>query len=121
LGRFIWPTWGRISQYYWWGHRAIDIAAPLDRPITAADSGTVVYAGWNTWGYGNLVVIDHGNGFQTWYAHLNNNSIWVANGQFVTQGSTIGGVGTTGNSSGPHLHFEIRYGGNLLNPLDYLN
>ena len=119
LGRFVWPTWGNISQYYWWAHRAIDIAAPIERPVAASDSGTVIYAGWNTWGYGNLVVLDHGNGFQTWYAHLN--SIWVANGQFVVQGSNIGGVGTTGNSSGPHLHFEIRYGGNLLNPLDYLN
>jgi hypothetical protein len=118
VGRFIWPTWGSISQYYWWGHRAIDIAAPIGRAISASDSGTVIHAGWNTWGYGNLVVLDHGNGFQTWYAHMN--EIWVANGQFVAQGSNIGAVGTTGNSSGPHLHFEIRYGGSLLNPLDYL-
>lgn len=118
IGRFIWPTWGSLSQYYWWAHRAIDIAAPIGRPVAASDSGTVIHAGWSTWGYGNLVVLDHGNGFQTWYAHLN--EIWVANGQFVVQGSNVGAVGTTGNSSGPHLHFEIRYGQNLLNPLDYL-
>jgi len=118
LGRFIWPTWGRLTQYYWWAHRAIDIGAPIGRPVAASDSGTVIHAGWSTWGYGNLVVLDHGNGFQTWYGHLD--SIWVANGQFVSQGGNIGAAGTTGNSSGPHLHFEIRYLGNLLNPLDYL-
>lgn len=118
LGRFIWPTWGAVTQIYWWGHRAIDIAGPIDRPVAASDSGTVVYTGWSPVGYGNLIVLDHGNGFQTYYAHLN--SIWVATGQWVTQGANIGGMGTTGRSSGPHLHFEIRYGGALLNPYDYL-
>ncbi len=119
LGRFVWPTgsW-RITQYYWWAHRAIDIGAVIDTPVYASDAGTVIYAGWSSIGYGNLIVLDHGNGFQTYYAHLN--SIWVANGQFVGQGVPIGGVGSTGNSSGPHLHFEIRYNGILLNPLDYL-
>jgi len=119
LGHFIWPTWGYgITQYYWWGHRAIDIGAPIERPVSASDNGTVIFAGWSPWGYGYLVVLDHGNGFQTYYAHLN--SIWVANGQYVPQGMNIGGVGSTGNSSGSHLHFEIRYNGTLLNPLDYL-
>jgi LysM repeat protein len=119
IGRFIWPTgcW-RITQYYWWAHRAIDIGCVTETPVYASDGGTVIYSGWSAIGYGNLIVLDHGNGFQTYYAHLN--SIWVANGQFVPQGTPIGGVGTTGNSSGPHLHFEIRYNGVLLNPLDYL-
>lgn len=119
LGRFIWPTdsW-RLTQYYWWAHRAIDIGAVTGTNIYASDSGTVVYAGWSTVGYGNHVVIDHGNGFQTLYAHMS--AIYVAAGQFVIQGTPIGAVGSTGNSSGPHLHFEIRYGNNLLNPLDYL-
>jgi murein DD-endopeptidase MepM/ murein hydrolase activator NlpD len=119
VGRFVWPTgsW-RITQYYWWAHRAIDIGAVIETPVYASDGGTVIYSGWSPIGYGNLIVLDHGNGFQTYYAHLN--SIWVANGQFVPQGTPIGGVGSTGNSSGPHLHFEIRYNGVLLNPLDYL-
>jgi hypothetical protein len=119
VGRFIWPTdsW-RITQYYWWAHRAIDIGAVTGTNIYASDGGTVIYAGWSTVGYGNHIVLDHGNGFQTLYAHLS--SIWVASGQFVPQGTPIGGVGNTGNSSGSHLHFEIRYGGSLLNPLDYL-
>lgn len=119
VGRFIWPTdsW-RITQYYWWAHRAIDIGAVTGTNVYASDGGTVIYAGWSTVGYGNHIVLDHGNGFQTLYAHLS--SIWVASGQFVPQGTPIGGVGSTGNSSGPHLHFEIRYGGSLLNPLDYL-
>jgi murein DD-endopeptidase MepM/ murein hydrolase activator NlpD len=119
IGRFVWPTgsW-RITQYYWWAHRAIDIGAVVETPVYASDGGTVIYSGWSAIGYGNLIVLDHGNGFQTYYAHLN--SIWVANGQFVPQGTPIAGVGSTGNSSGPHLHFEIRYNGVLLNPLDYL-
>jgi len=117
-GSFIWPTasW-RITQYYWWAHRAIDIGAVTETPVYASDGGTVTFTGWGGL-YGNLIVIDHGNGFITYYAHLN--SIWVASGQFVVQGTPIGGVGTTGNSSGPHLPFEIRYGSNLLNPFDYL-
>jgi LysM repeat protein len=118
VGRFVWPTTGRISQYYWWAHRAIDIAVGVGRPIAASDGGTVIYAGWSTVGYGNHIVLDHGNGFQTLYAHLS--AIYVASGQFVGQGTIIGASGNTGNSSGPHLHFEIRYGGALLNPLDYL-
>jgi murein DD-endopeptidase MepM/ murein hydrolase activator NlpD len=119
VGRFIWPTDGwRITQYYWWAHRAIDIGVAVGHPVYASDGGTVIYAGWSTVGYGNHIVLDHGNGFQTLYAHLS--AIYVASGQFVGQGTVIGASGNTGNSSGPHLHFEIRYGGSLLNPLDYL-
>ena len=118
-GSFIWPadSW-RITQYYWYGHRAIDIGGATGTSVYASDSGTVVYAGWSPVGYGNLLVLDHGNGFVTYYAHLD--SFWVSSGQWVVQGTPIAGIGSTGNSTGPHLHFEIRYGGNLLNPLDYL-
>jgi murein DD-endopeptidase MepM/ murein hydrolase activator NlpD len=116
---FIWPTsYTRITQYYWWAHRGLDIGAPTGAPVYASDSGTVVFSGWNTWGYGNLIVINHGNGFETYYAHLS--SIYVGNGQYVYQGMQIGEVGNTGNSSGSHLHFEIRFGPNLHDPLTYL-
>ncbi len=119
IGRFVSPTdiWS-FSQYYWWAHRAVDFRVATGHPVYASDSGTVIYAGWSTVGYGNHIVLDHGNGFQTLYAHLS--EIYVASGQFVGQGTIIGATGNTGNSSGPHLHFEIRYGGSLLNPLDYL-
>jgi hypothetical protein len=119
IGRFVWPTdsW-RLTQYYWWAHRAIDVGVATGHPVYASDGGTVIYAGWSTVGYGNHIVLDHGNGFQTLYAHLS--AIYVGSGQFVGQGTVIGASGNTGNSSGPHLHFEIRYGGSLLNPLDYL-
>jgi murein DD-endopeptidase MepM/ murein hydrolase activator NlpD len=119
-GTFVWPTvehW--ISGYNYSGiHPAIDIAGALGNPVFAADSGVVVYAGWSNFGYGNLIVIDHGNGWQTAYAHLN--SIAVTCGQSVYQGGFIGQLGTTGNSSGPHLHFEMSYNGAKPNPLDYL-
>jgi murein DD-endopeptidase MepM/ murein hydrolase activator NlpD len=77
----------------------------------------VVYAGWSNYGYGNLLVIDHGNGWQTAYAHLS--SIGVACGQSVTRGIVVAGLGSTGNSSGPHLHFEMSYYGVKVNPMDY--
>jgi murein DD-endopeptidase MepM/ murein hydrolase activator NlpD len=119
-GTFVWPTvehW--ISGYSYSAiHPAIDIAGSLNNPVVAADSGVVVYAGWSNFGYGNLIVIDHGNGWQTAYAHLN--SIAVTCGQSVYQGGYIGALGTTGNSTGPHLHFEMSYNGAKPNPLDYL-
>jgi murein DD-endopeptidase MepM/ murein hydrolase activator NlpD len=96
----------------------LDLAGRLGDPVYAADNGFVVYAGWSNVGYGNLVVIDHGNGWQTWYAHLS--LIYVTCGQDVWQGGTIGAVGSTGNSSGPHLHFETRYQGDLPNPFSVL-
>ncbi|MEN8097568.1 MAG: LysM peptidoglycan-binding domain-containing M23 family metallopeptidase [Chloroflexota bacterium] len=116
---FYWPanSW-TITQYSWWGHRAIDVAGPIETAVYASESGTVVYAGWSNVGYGNLIVIDHGYGYQTYYAHLN--SFWVANGQWVARGTPIAGMGTTGNSTGSHLHFEIRYYDFLHNPLDFL-
>lgn len=118
-GNFGWPASGSISQNYWGGHQALDIAGREGAPVKASDGGFVTIAGggWNG-GYGNHVVIDHGNGFVTLYAHLN--SIFVKAGETVSAGQQIGTVGNTGNSTGPHLHFEIRYQGYPRNPYNYL-
>ena len=121
VGYFIWPTTERWLSGYNYNpniHPAIDIAGSLGNAIWASDNGVVVYSGWSNYGYGNLVVIDHGTGWQTLYAHLN--SISVGCGQSVNQGQLIGGLGTTGNSSGPHLHFEMIYMGTKVNPWDFL-
>jgi len=121
VGVFLWPTTERWLSGYDYNpniHPAIDIAGSLGNPIWASDNGVVVYSGWSNYGYGNLIVIDHGNGWQTLYAHLN--SINVGCGQSVNQGQGIGGLGTTGNSSGPHLHFEMIYGGAKVNPWNFL-
>ena len=120
-GSFVWPTTERFISGYNYDpvvHAAIDIGGPEGNPIYATDSGVVVYAGWSSYGYGNLIVIDHGNGWQSAYAHLS--SVAVTCGQSVYQGTFIGGLGTTGNSSGPHLHFELIYNGVKVNPWDYL-
>ena len=117
-GSFVWPSSGQITQGFWNGHRAIDIGSWTGNPTVASDSGYVVYAGWDRTGYGNLVVIDHGNGFRTYYAHLSR--IFVRQGDSIGQGQRIGSVGSTGNSTGPHLHFEIRQNGILRNPIGYL-
>lgn len=118
-GNFIWPTSGSINQRYWGGHGGIDIGAWTGAPVKAADGGYVAVAagGWNG-GYGNHVIVDHGNGFVTLYAHLN--SIYVKPGESVAAGQQVGSVGNTGNSTGPHLHFELRYQGVPRNPLNYL-
>ncbi len=115
---FIWPTSGVITQYYIWYHQALDIANPSAPAVIAADSGIVSYAGCLTWGYGCHVIINHGNGYQTLYAHLS--SYDVDAGESVSQGQVIGIMGSTGRSTGTHLHFEIRSGGQLLNPLNFL-
>jgi len=115
---FIWPTSGVITQYPIWYHMALDIANPSSPAILAADSGTVTYAGCINWGYGCHVIIDHGNGYQTLYAHLSRYDVKA--GDSVGQGGQIGIMGSTGRSTGTHLHFEIRSGGNLLNPLNFL-
>jgi murein DD-endopeptidase MepM/ murein hydrolase activator NlpD len=98
-------------------HEGVDIAASSGTPIHAAASGTVIHAGW-LGGYGNLVVVDHGNGLSTAYAHAS--ALLVGVGQHVTQGQTVSLVGSTGNSSGPHLHFEVRVNGSAVDPLGYL-
>ncbi len=115
---FIWPTSGSITQYYVWYHQALDIANSSAPPVIAADSGTVVYAGCLNWGYGCHVIIDHGNGYQTLYGHLSSYSVEAGNS--VGQGSQIGIMGSTGRSTGTHLHFEIRSGGQILDPLNFL-
>ena len=101
--------WGRM-------HEGIDISAPAGTPIHAAAAGTIIFAGWMG-GYGNMVIIDHGGGLATAYAHMS--SIWLSGGS-VGQGTAIGGVGTTGSSTGNHLHFEVRVNGAAVDPMGYL-
>jgi murein DD-endopeptidase MepM/ murein hydrolase activator NlpD len=115
-GSFIWPTGNHYlsGNDYWSGHLGIDIATATGAPVVAADSGLVVYAGSIGGGYGLMVMIDHGNGYHTLYAHLS--SINTFCGSSVYQGNLIGLAGSTGNSTGPHLHFEIRYQGGFINP-----
>ncbi len=114
-GSFVWPAAGRITQGYRFYHKAFDIANSAGGPILAADSGTVMVAGWpDNSGYANRVVIDHGNGYQTLYAHLS--AVQVTAGQRVSRGSVIGQMGCTGRCTGTHLHFEVRQGGVLLDP-----
>ena len=123
-GWFIWPTDShRISGWVFHDprnppHSGIDIGLYTGDPIYAADSGVVRYAGWSSVGYGYLVVLDHGNGYQTYYAHLS--AIWAVCGQSVYQGTAIGAGGSTGWSTGPHLHFEVRYDGVPQDPFAYL-
>lgn len=118
-GTFAWPTSGNVSQGYWGGHAALDISSWTGSPVKSADSGHVIYvgSGWSS-GYGNHIIVDHGNGYTTLYAHLN--SIFVNVSENVGKGQQIGSVGNTGNSTGPHLHFEIRYQGVRRNPYSFL-
>lgn len=115
-GAFIWPAANHVlsGNDYWSGHLGIDIAAGEGAQIYAADSGVVVFAGWANGGYGNMVMIDHGNGYQTIYAHLS--SATAGCGRSVSQGAIIGYAGSTGNSTGAHLHFEVRYQGGFVSP-----
>ncbi len=121
-GTFVYPT----DRHYLSGfdysektnHLGIDLAANLGDNIYAADGGVVVYAGANSYGYGNMIMIDHGTGFQTLYAHLS--AIFVSCDQNVTQGQTIGAAGATGHASGPHLHFEVRTMTTVINPWNVL-
>lgn len=121
-GAFIWPA----NKHYLSGfdytpstnHFGIDIAGNEGEAVYATDAGVIVYAGWNNYGYGNMIMVDHGNNFQSLYAHLS--AINVTCGQSVGQGDVIGAIGTTGHSSGPHLHFEIRSLSSHVNPHDVL-
>ncbi len=118
-GIFIWPASGRISQGFVWYHKGVDIANKDVPDILAADSGRVIVAGWpDNVGYGNRIIIDHGNGYQTLYGHLA--QLYVVPGQTVARGDRIGKMGSTGRSTGTHLHIEIRQNGVPLNPLDFL-
>jgi murein DD-endopeptidase MepM/ murein hydrolase activator NlpD len=118
---FVWPAHGVMtSPFGWrWGrmHEGIDIAVPSGTPVVASASGTVIVAGWMG-GYGNLVVVDHGNGIATAYGH--NTSIAAGVGQQVAQGQLIAYSGNTGHSTGPHIHFEVRINGSPVDPLGYL-
>ena len=116
-GQCRWPVGGRVTSEYGrrWGrlHAGIDIAAPTGTPIGAAIAGTVIYSGWQS-GYGYVVILSHGGGLSTLYGHQSR--LGASLGQVVGQGQTVGYVGSTGHSTGPHLHFETRYGGVARNP-----
>ena len=114
----IWPIAGRVSQEFHSGHAGMDIFAPEGTPIYSALGGTVISAGWNNGGYGNLVIVSHGNGFTTAYAHMS--QVIASVGQEVGPGTLLGLEGSTGRSTGPHLHFETRVGGTAVNPRNYL-
>ena len=126
-GRFMWPCRGEITSYFGWRthpifgttkyHSGMDIAVDYGTPIMAADSGTVIYSGW-LGGYGYAVMIDHGSGLVTLYAH--NQSLNVYEGQYVNKGTCIAYAGSTGYSTGPHCHFEVRLHGEVTEPLNYL-
>lgn len=118
---FIWPVNGPVTSGYGlrWGrlHAGVDIAAGFGTPIRAAGGGTVSYAGW-LGGYGYLVVVEHGGGVATAYAHQQR--IYASVGQTLAQGEVLGEVGSTGNSTGPHVHFEVRVNGTAVDPFGYL-
>lgn len=128
-GYFIWPLNGHITSYFGYRyifgsysyHSGLDIAAPYGTSIKAADGGTVVWSGTGTgsnWSYGKYVIIDHGNGLQTYYAHCS--SLAVSTGDKVYQGQVVGYVGATGRASGNHCHFQVKINGTTVNPLSYL-
>jgi len=120
-GTYVYPT----NKHYLSGfdfsektnHRGLDFAGNTGEAVYATDAGVIVYSGWNNYGYGNMIMIDHGNGFQSLYAHLS--ELYRGCGTSVGQGESIGAVGSTGRSSGSHLHFELMAGVKV-NPWDYL-
>jgi murein DD-endopeptidase MepM/ murein hydrolase activator NlpD len=121
----IWPTVGQITTYFGEvgpysprGHTGLDIAAPNGTPVLAADEGEVLKAYWDDQGYGGLVIIGHPSGYETWYAHLSR--FEVSRGDTVKRGDEIGRMGSTGYSTGPHLHFEVHEDGQLRDPLAFL-
>ena len=127
-GMFSWPVTGTITSPFGWRsnpfggapefHQGLDIAAPMGTTVTAAASGTVIMAQWYG-GYGNYILIDHGGGYSTGYGHLS--AIYVSNGQSIQRGQAIGAVGSTGQSTGPHLHFEVRIAGKPVDPAPRLH
>ncbi len=120
-GSFVWPTSGGISQGFSWYHKAIDVANRAAPNVLAADAGTVVTAGWSNVGYGYHIVIDHGNGYRTLYAHMQALYVSTSPGNNrVGKGQPIGRMGSTGRSTGTHLHFEVIRNGVYLNPLSVL-
>jgi LysM repeat protein len=117
-GSLVWPVRGPITQRYRVGHRALDIGGPVGKTVSAVDAGYVIKAGWDNSGYGNMVLIDHGNGMVSLYAHLDAFSVEV--GSAVEQGQVIGTIGKTGRATGPHLHLEIVTNGIREDPEDIL-
>jgi murein DD-endopeptidase MepM/ murein hydrolase activator NlpD len=118
-GKMMWPNGcSRISQYFGWRHTGLDIACKAGSPILAADDGVVSRVQYIKTGYGHNVIIDHGDGVQTLYAHMT--TIFVEKGETVKRGQEIGLEGSTGRSTGPHLHFEVRINGKVYNPLNYI-
>ncbi|MBN1992632.1 MAG: peptidoglycan DD-metalloendopeptidase family protein [Anaerolineae bacterium] len=113
-----WPLVGPITQGFHADHLAIDLGGPYGTTVYAADDGEVIYARWAETGYGYTLIIDHGEGLETWYSHLK--GTFLQSG-FVARGDPIGEVGSTGRSTGPHVHFEVRVKGERVNPLDYLS
>ncbi|HWK20098.1 MAG TPA: peptidoglycan DD-metalloendopeptidase family protein [Microbacteriaceae bacterium] len=118
-GGFV-SAWFGYSASYGGTHSGVDLAQSCWNPIVAAHEGSVSFAGWNSGGYGYLVVIDHGGGLETYYGHMPSGGIEVGVGQYVMVGQKIGNVGTTGNSTGCHLHFEMRANGQRIDPAAFL-
>lgn len=117
-GKMVWPTsWKVITQYFGWRHTGLDIDGDYSSPIYAADAGYIERVGWGT-GYGNMIIINHGNGVKTLYGHMS--KFFVTKGQSVAKGQTLGMMGTTGRSTGTHLHFEVIISGKKMNPLSYI-
>jgi len=114
----VWPLVGAITGSFEPEHQAIDLGAPYGSTVYAAADGMVRYANWGEDGLGYTVIIDHGDGLETLYVHLK--GALVQAGTFVARGDAVGEVGSTGHSSGPHIHFEVRLNGQPVNPLDYL-
>ncbi len=117
-GIFVWPTNGTITQRFSWYHPGIDVANKATPDILAADAGVITIMPYMGGGYGNYIIIDHGNGYKTLYGHMSR--FYVGNGQTVNRGDRIGKMGSTGRSTGTHLHFEVSKNGVKLNPLSFL-
>ena len=117
-GQLLWPAAGIITQYPVWYHMALDIASPAGPGIAAAESGTVTLVEYLRYGYGYYVIVSHSDGLSTLYAHLS--EIYVKTGDRLSRGQVLGRMGSTGRSTGTHLHFEVRKNGVILNPLPFL-
>jgi murein DD-endopeptidase MepM/ murein hydrolase activator NlpD len=114
----VWPTTGSITTYFTGYHNGLDIANAVGTPVVAADGGVVIWSGWRNDGLGIAVFVDHGNGLQTWYGHCSR--AVVTSGQRVGKGQLLCYMGSTGRSTGPHLHFMIVQGSTYRNPLNFL-
>lgn len=118
----MWPVSGSVTSWFgsrWGGfHKGIDIGASTGTAVYAFSGGKVVFSGWDSGGYGYLVIINHGNGIETYYGH--NSKLFVSAGQEIQSGDRIASVGSTGDSTGPHCHFEVRRNGTPVNPVNYL-